>query len=168
MSKKDYEYLLDKNRSVPGKSNLVKRSYQLAKRAKKNDLDARDTLFYLCFYLIKNLYGNYSTILDYNDYIQESYLIFVATVKSFNPKKSNNFQYLFKRNIHNTMLNRVSQNSRHYHTRRNTVYIENLSPEMQERALWSDDKSIDDDIYFHSKAVVEFEIYNNDFEIYQE
>ena len=81
---------------------------------------------------------------------------------------TNNFQYLFRRNIHNTMLNKVSQNSRHYHTRRNTVYIENLSPEMQERALWSDDKSIDDDIYFHCKADVEFEIYNNDFEIYQE
>lgn len=142
LSKQDIENLKDKNRSVPGKSKVVKRCYYLVKKAKGGDIDARNTLYYLVYPLLVTRYRYYSTILEFDDYMQDCFFIVNDTINAFNPVKSNNFINLVKMNLHNTMINMTNTNIKKVYMRVHTKSIETFQPNEVEKILTSIDENL--------------------------
>lgn len=93
----------DKNKKV----TIITRSLQLVKKAKKGDIESRNYLFLLHTPFMRNILNKKFSIrpTEFDDYLHECFEIFLDTIEKFQIKKSNNFIYLFQRNIYNTFVN---------------------------------------------------------------
>lgn len=99
----DYKLLKDNNR----RSELVQRCLVLALEAKNGDMKSRDNLFFMLSSMIRyymNLwFDNHPE--DFDEIMNESYLIYINCLKVFNPEKSNNFISFFKMYLRNQYIN---------------------------------------------------------------
>lgn len=118
ISKEDLELLRNKKsrKSKNEKNTIITRSLELVKKAKKGNIEARNYLFLLHTPLVRyTLNKNFSiNPYEFDDWIAECFFIFLEAIEKFNPKKSNNFIYLYKVCIINAFKNNYKFEKRHY------------------------------------------------------
>lgn len=117
LSEKDLQLLRDKEgrKNKNNKKNIITRSYTLVIKAKKGDIDARNTLFLLHTPLMRNYLNRtfYIHPTKFDEYLSDCFEYFLNAVKSFNKKKSNNFVYFLQRHLFQGFVNKYRYNKLH-------------------------------------------------------
>lgn len=132
LSKEDLELLKDGNR----RKELVERCFVLVMEA-KGDISkgispnnkSRDSLFFILSSMIRYYMNRWfdNNPEDFDEIINESYLIFVDAIEKFNPEKSNNFISFFKMYLFNQHINRLKRET--MIVKKNVINMGELSEE---------------------------------------
>lgn len=97
-----------------GKNTIITRSLVLVKKAKKGDIEARNTLFLLHTPLIRSILNKkfYIHPTEFDEHISECFFYFMNAVKDFNPKTSNNFIHMLQLKIYQGYINDYHKDKR--------------------------------------------------------
>jgi len=117
LSKEDLTLLRDKRgrKDKNKKNNIVTRSLELVLKAKKGDVEARNTLFLLHTPLMRNILNKKFFVhpSEFDDYISECFFWFLTAVEDFDKKKSNNFVSLLQTRIQQRFINKYKYDDLH-------------------------------------------------------
>lgn len=148
LTPKDYAMMIDKNRSVPGKSEIVPRVRQLAIEAKE-DVEKRNYLFYMVIPFFNHMLKEFLHVpsISFGEHYAECLHILCESITGYNPEKSNNFIPLLKLNFKNRYINIYK--SKRARQDEITTHIESYEPLAMEKYL----KSFDEEFEFPTTSI---------------
>ena len=141
LSKEDLELLKDKNR----RSELVDRCLELVMEAKGGNDKSRDTLFFLMSSMIRFYMNAWFDINpeDFDEIMNQSYIIFVNFINKFDPEKGTNFISVFKKVLRRQFINIFKRE--YMIVKRNVINMGDLTEEEIDAVYSAVYNSIQDD-----------------------